>query len=274
MASLRNHHMVEYTTARAKRDLHELLGPLLDLAEHDGNVIGTMAGVFRAGGARYGIPRFMFVGPRAPHEPMRLGLFAGVHGDEPAGCHALVRFIEQLAHAPGLAAGYDLIVYPVCNPTGYEDGTRANHGGVDLNREFWRSSSQPEVQILERELRAHRFDGIITLHADDTCDGVYGYAHGVLLNEALLRPALDAAEPVLPRDSRLLIDGFAAKAGVLRDCFPGVLAPPEDQRPHPFDIIFETPAMAPLEQQIDAAVAALHAIMAGYRQFIAYGQNL
>ncbi len=266
--------MVKHPSTHAKRDLYGLLGPLLDLAEHDDNVIGTMAGVFRAGNTRYGIPRFMFVGPRAPHDPIRLGLFAGIHGDEPAGCEALVRFLGELSRTPALAAGYDLVAYPVCNPTGYEDNTRVNSAGLDLNREFWRGSSQPEVRILEQELRTHRFDGIITLHADDTCDGVYGYAHGRLLNEALLQPALDAAEPHLPRDSRLLIDGFEAKSGILRECFKGVLSPPAGQQPHPFDIIFETPALAPLEQQTSACIAALHAIIDEYRRFIAYAQNL
>src|SRR4029077_19965329 len=124
------------------------------------------------------------------------------HGDEPAGCAALVRFIARLAADPARGAGDDLFVYPVVNPTGYERVTRENHAGRDLNREFWRNSSQPEVRLLETELRARAFDGIITLHADDTCEGLYGYSHGRPLDELLLRPALVAAERVLPRDQR------------------------------------------------------------------------
>jgi len=145
-----------------------MLGPLFELAEHSQELTGTMAGTFSAQERRYGIPRFVFEGPKAEHDPIRLGLFAGVHGDEPAGCAALVRLLCDLVNDPAKAAGYDLVVYPVCNPTGFEDGTRTNRGGLDLNREFWRGSTQPEVVILESELRAHRFDGIITLHADDT----------------------------------------------------------------------------------------------------------
>jgi protein MpaA len=256
------------------RHLHTLLGPLFELAGECLEVVGSMAGSFSVDGRRYGIPRFLFTGPVAAHDPIRLGLFAGIHGDEPAGCEALAQLLIDLAAQSEIAKGYDLMIYPVCNPTGYEDGTRVNRAGLDLNREFWCGSAQPEVRILERELRAHRFDGIVTLHADDTCNGLYGYAHGRVLNEALLRPALAAASPIIPRDLRTNIDGFVATESILRDCFGGVLAAPPDQSPQPFDLIFETPAQAPFDRQVDATVAALRSILGEYRKFIAYAQDI
>jgi hypothetical protein len=185
-----------------------------------------------------------------------------------------VEFLRELVAAPERARGYDLVVYPICNPTGCADGTRANRAGRDLNREFWRGSAEPEVVLLERELRTQRFAGVIALHADDTCDGVYGYAHGRVFNEALLGPALRAAERVLPRDSRAVIDGFAARAGLICDCFQGVLAAPPDQRPQPFDLIFETPGRAGFGLQVAAGALALGAMLDAHRAFAAYGQDL
>jgi protein MpaA len=234
----------------------------------------AVAGSFSDRGRDFRIPRYHFLGPDAGYERIRLGLFAGVHGDEPAGCIALANFGAALAAEPQRAAGYELTVYPVCNPVGIARGTRGNGRGRDLNREFWRGSAEPEIVILERELRGHHFDGIITLHTDDTSEGLYGYARGRVLNEALLKPALAAAARVLPCDGRPLIDGFAARESVICDCFPGVLAAAPDQRPQPFDLIFETPGHAPLDHQAQAAAAALDAILIEYRRFIAYGQNL
>ena len=256
------------------RDQSTLLCLLLELAGQDRGITAATAGKFQRDGVVYEVPRFTFIGPPAEHEPIRLGLFAGVHGDEPAGCSALVQFLAALAAEPERAKGYELFVYPVCNPTGYEDGTRFNRAGKDLNREFWRNSALPEVRILEAELRTRRFTGLITLHEDDTCEGIYGYAHGQVLNEALLEPALRAAERMLPRDARGTIDGFAATAGILRQCFQGVLSAPPEQRPQPFDLIFETPSSAPLAAQVNAGVAALESVLAEYRRFIAYGQDL
>ena len=71
----------------------------------------------------------------AAHDPIRLGLFAGIHGDEPAGCEALAHLLADLADNPEIAKGYDLVIYPVCNPTGYEGNTRFNRAGFDLNRD-------------------------------------------------------------------------------------------------------------------------------------------
>jgi len=254
--------------------LRRLYWPFLALAEESRAIHGTVAGSFDSAGHRYTIPRFVFRGPPAGGSLLRLGLFAAVHGDEPAGAVALGRFLAHLVDDPALATGYELVFYPLCNPTGYEDGTRLNRAGFDLNREFWRDSELPEVRILEHELRAERFDGIIALHADDTCEGSYGYSHGRALDDALLRPALVAAERVLPRDGRPRIDGFAAREGIVCDCFPGILAPPPDGAARTFNLIFETPARAPLELQVAANVAALAAILATYRGFIAYAQNL
>lgn len=263
------------TTTSAVRDLNALLRPLYEWTEDHVGLIGSMAGVFAHAGRSYGIPRFVFSGP--PHAAMwtrRIGIFAGVHGDEPVTCTAVVEFLEDLLHQPELAAGYDIVVYPVCNPTGYEDGTRHNRAGKDLNREFWRSSEEPEVRILEQELREHHFDGIIALHADDTSDGLYGYALGRFFNENLLRPALLAAENFLPRNMGVTIDGFAARHGVIDACYQGVLSPPADQDPLPFEIIFETPALAPLDRQSSAARTALHAILTEYRSFLSYAADL
>jgi len=220
------------------------------------------------------LERHDFIGPKAAHDFIRLGLFTGIHGDEPAGPLAAARLLDRLLREPHLATGYHLSVYPTINPRGLAAGTRHDEAGFDLNREFWKASSRPAVRLLEQELRTARFQGIIALHADDTCEGLYGYAHGRLLNEELLRPALRASGQHLPMDRRPLIDGFAADAGVIHFCFPGVLSAPPDQQPAPFDIILETPAKAPDALQAAAMVDGVLAILAEYRRFIAFGADL
>ncbi len=261
-------------TQLQSRSVRQLYAPFLGLAERCRAVSDTVAGAFDADEERHEIRRFSLLGPSASVPPRRIGFFALVHGDEPAGAQALLCLLQTLVDRPALATGYDLVFYPVCNPTGYEDNTRHNRAGFDLNREFWHGSNQPEVRILEGELTAQSFDGIIALHADDTSDGLYGYAHNRLLNENLLVPALRASESVLPRNRSMFIDGFTACDGIIGECFQGVLAPPPVQKPRPFEIIFETPALALLEQQVAAAAIALETILTAYRGFIAYAADL
>ena len=266
--------MVSPAQSMELSNLQSLFEPLHGLAAVAEGLKGEVIGKFSRDDLKEEIWRFHLVGPDAGHDPVRLGLFAGVHGDEPAGCAALVQFLTTLAAEPQRAAGYELCAYPIVNPTGYRRGTRETSAGKDLNREFWRESDEPEVKCLEAELRSHRFHGLITLHADDTCEGLYGYSHGQTLDEMLLGPALRAAERVLPRDRRKIIDGFNARDGVISDCFQGILSGPAEQNPRPFNLIFETPARAPFKDQVAATVAALDTIIEGYRGFIAHAQYL
>ena len=248
--------------------------PLEKIAADSPNLVANHEARFEVNGESYEIPRYLFVGPRGGDTPIRLGIFAGIHGDEPEGVHALVQFIKLLESKPELAAGYYLSLYPVCNPTGFEDNTRHSRAGKDLNREFWRNSPEPEVRLLQAELVSRSFQGIISLHTDDTSEGFYGFAHGATITKNLIEPALAAAEKFLPRNELPVIDGFNARRGIIRDGYEGILSAPPRVRPRPFEIILETPATPPSYLKQLAFVAALQTILLEYNQFIAYAPNL
>ena len=256
------------------RSIADLLAPLEKIAAHSPNLVANHDATFQVGGETYVLPRYLFVGPRGGDTPIRLGIFAGIHGNEPEGIHALVQFIKLLEARPELAAGYYLSFYPVCNPTGYEDGTRHSRSGKDLNREFWDNSSEPEVRLLQAELQSRSFQGLISLHTDDTSDGFYGFVGGATLTKHLIKPALAAAENFLPRDERPVIDGFNARNGIIRDGYAGILSAPPKVRPRPFEIILETPSAPPEYLKELAFVAALQTILLEYNKFIAYAPNL
>jgi hypothetical protein len=259
---------------RPRRSVADLLAPLEQIAAHSPNLVANHHARFEVNGESYELPRYLFVGPRGGDTPIRLGIFAGIHGDEPEGVHALVQFIKLLEAKPELAAGYYLSFYPVCNSTGFEDGTRFSRSGKDLNREFWRSSAEPEVRLLQAELQSRSFQGIISLHTDDTSDGFYGFAHGATLTKHLIEPALTAAEKYLPRNESAVIDGFNARRGIIRAGYEGILSAPPKSRPRPFEITLETPAAPPTYLKALAFVAALQTILLEYNKFIAYAPNL
>ena len=259
---------------RWRRSITNLLAPLDQIAVHSPNLVVNHEAKFDADGETYELPRYLFVGPKGGDTPIRIGIFAGIHGDEPEGAHAIVQFIKLLEAKPELVAGYYLSFYPVCNPTGFEDGTRFSRGGKDLNREFWKNSDQPEVRLLQAELVSHSFHGIISLHTDDTSSGFYGFAHGATLTKHLIEPALQAAEKLLARNERQVIDGFRARNGVISDKYDSILSAPPKVRPRPFEIILETPAAPPAFVKECAFVVALKTILTEYRKFIAYAPNL
>jgi hypothetical protein len=259
-----------------RRSIKQLLLPLfLQVGTTAQSLRADSAGFWHAGEERYWLPRVIFRGAKEQgEETLRLAIFAGLHGDEPAGVYALVDLLRALEADPFVGRAYRLYIYPLCNPTGYEDGTRHSRSGADLNREFWRGSLEPEVALIESELLRHKFHGIISLHSDDTSDGLYGFVRGATLTKHLLKPALAAAEAALPVNQAAVIDGFHAVDGIIHTSYDGILTAPPGSSPAPFEIILESPHHAPMELQREAFVLALIEILRHYRRMMSYAVDI
>ncbi|MDP9291513.1 MAG: succinylglutamate desuccinylase/aspartoacylase family protein, partial [Verrucomicrobiota bacterium] len=261
--------------AKAGRSIRELLLPLfIQVGTSAASLRADSLGHFRSGEKRYWIPRFIFRGRESDEPPMKIGIFAGIHGDELAGTLALIDVLRELEGNPFLGRAYRIFFYPLCNPTGYEDGTRESRSGKDLNREFWKNSTEPEIALLEAELTRQKFDGIISLHSDDTSDGLYGFVRGATLTEFLLKPALAAAEEALPINSAERIDGFHAVNGIIHSAYDGILSAPPCSHPAPFEIVLESPQHSPLESQRQSMVFAVREIIRYYRRMMAFAAGI
>ena len=259
------------TDNAGRKNFREVLAPL---RQGRGGWLTTHLGLWERGSDRYWLEQHLFVGPRGGGDYFRVGLFAGLHGDETAGVFAAVRFLQELAQRPELARGYEVYVYPLCNPSGFEDGTRHSRSGRDLNREFWLGSREPEVALLEQQIRTLRFDGLISLHADDDSPGLYAFALGAQITQHVVEPALQAAEKIIPRNGDATIDNFTARNGLIRKGYPGMLCAAPEARPRPFEIVFETPCRAELEKQIEANLVFLRRALEQYQELQALGQGL
>ena len=259
------------TEKAGRKNFREVLAPL---QKGKAPWLPTTLGSWAVGADDYRLDQYLFVGPRGGGNYYRVGIFAGVHGDETAGVFAAVRFLQELAQNPDRARGYEVYVYPLCNPTGFEDGTRHSRSGRDLNREFWLGSREPEVGLLERQVRTLRFDGLISLHADNDSPGLYAFALGAQFTKHVIEPALREAEKVLPRNCDATIDNFTARNGLIRKGYPGMLCAAPEARPRPFEIVFETPHHAELEKQIEANLVFLRHALEQYMQLQAVGQDL
>jgi len=258
----------------ARRSIRKLLDPLDRIADSSRRLVGVSHGQFECDGEAYSLPRYLYVGRKGGGDTIRIGIFATIHGDEPVGALALPAVLRALEDNPSIAEGYALFIYPVCNPTGFEDGTRHSRTGRDLNREFWSGTKQPEVKFLESEIWMQSFHGIVTLHSDDTSEGLYGFVKGNVLSEHLLKPALFEAGRYLPRNHGVTIDGFAARSGIIHNGYPGMLQSIPNLPQPPFEITLETPHNATVHRQVNALVAALRTILVEYRYLQAIAQNI
>jgi len=186
------------------------------------------------------------------------------------GIGALIKFAQVLEANPDLATGYCLFLYPVCNPSGVEAGTPFSSTGKDLNLEVLKFSSEPEAQILQAELSAKQFQGVIKLHVNREQTRLQGLTRGETLTRYFLEPALLPAIDLLGANK---LGGVQARDGN-NDHYEGSGLQVVKEPTTPFEIILEAPGQVARALREAALVAALRSILAEYQKFIAYAPNL
>jgi hypothetical protein len=251
-----------------------LLKPLLDLVGNSDNLIGGSVGQFLVDQSVFQIPRFIFMGPTGGGDTIRLGVFAGLHGDDPEGAEALVELLQELETAPQVARGFHIYAYPICNPIGFAARTRSNPVGEDLAGQFWSGSSQPEVYYLERELGVLRFHGVISLQTQNHSGGFLVDTKSAVLNRALAQPAIQATQRFLPGSILKTESDIGSLRALPKPSLPNFLTVTDELDPSPFELHIGIPKHAPQPSQIHGTVGALKSILDSYRSLLSIGQNL
>lgn len=121
-----------------------------------------------------GAPRTLLCAECGDYTLPAIHFAAGVHGDEPAGPHALLALVEN----DGLDPRFSYRLWPCTNPSGYDARTRESIDGLDVNRTFGRGGSSPESRAIITANRDLKFELAIDLHEDDEASGFYCYEYG------------------------------------------------------------------------------------------------
>jgi len=82
-------------SVKQRRSLRALLHPLDELARGSNHLFAAHLAYGDALNIAQGLPRYLFAGPGERRSYLRVGLFAGVHGDEESGIHAAIKLLER-----------------------------------------------------------------------------------------------------------------------------------------------------------------------------------
>jgi hypothetical protein len=198
----------------------------------------------------------------------RIYLSAGIHGDEPAAPQALLQLVEQVFFDDRCA----WFICPLLNPAGMARGTRENHEGRDLNRDY-RSPQTGEIQAHVAWLRRQPpFDLTLGLHEDWESQGFYLYELNPDHRPSLAEPIIEAVARICPVDFSGTIDGRPAAGGIIRpdgdptkrERWPEAIY----LRAHHTRLSYtlETPSARPLLQRLAAHVTAVTAAVDRFLQ--------
>src|SRR2546423_14258389 len=101
-----------------RRSIENFLAPLCVLP----GVAYQALGPFAVEETNYSVPRLSFQGPTGT-DPIRIGIFAAIHGDEPAGAAAGGAVFLGFGERAPLAAQYFLHLFSMCRPSGVGGNT-------------------------------------------------------------------------------------------------------------------------------------------------------
>ena len=212
--------------------------------------------------ARIGDTPLIALTKRAMGPRPRIYLSAGIHGDEPAPPQAILRLLCSGC----LDDRATWFVVPMLNPNGFLTGSRDNHDGIDLNRDYRNPKSIEVAGHVGWLISQPRFDLAICLHEDWESTGYYLYELAPNGRPDQARRLLRAATCDLPIEPGDTIDGRPVDE-------PGIIRPESDPalretwpeaiylRRHHTQLCYtvESPSMVELERRITAHVRLIEA---------------
>lgn len=202
----------------------------------------------------------------------RVLLVGGIHGNEPAGCERLIRFVEALSQFPGGYPGIAFDIIPLVNPWGWVHDKRRNGRNLDLNRDFSRFKGQESV-IVRDFARNRAYDLIVDLHEDSGAKGFYLYQ---IANQedALVRRIIEKQQALgypIEQDTWMVI--LKTKDGVIKARLWSLVAVKVVRRLSMtiyFRLtqckrvyLFETPRRLPMQDRVTMHEAALELLLEG-----------
>jgi len=123
--------------------LAEALDRINSLATHSAHVFTSPLGPFDQEGETFWLPRYVFVGESAAEEAWRVAIYAGLDGTDARSTLAVLRTLERFVLEPALGDSFNLVFYPLINPSGWRDGTRRTRAGHLLSEQNWLRSPAP-----------------------------------------------------------------------------------------------------------------------------------
>ncbi len=208
------------------------------------------------------IPRYIFVGDQPGESEIRLGIFAGLRGEDNVGAEAIVEFIDDLVAIPSLGSAFRIYAYPTANPLSYTTGAPRKQMDRSVANETGRRVKFPEAYLIEREIFVVQFHGLVVIHTTDEPEGLQAAVYGANLHEALVSPILSSLRPLFPTTELPALDSsFSLTADTVL-------------KQRPFELALRIPRSGWHGLYSIGLRIALHTAVEQYRSHLAQANNI
>jgi hypothetical protein len=211
------------------------------------------------------IPRYIFVGDQPGESEIRLGIFAGLRGEDPVGAKAIVEFMDDLVSIPSLGSAFRIYAYPTANSLTSATEAAPKQTDDSLLSETSRKAKVPEASLIEREIFVVQFHGLIVIHTTDDPEclqALRAAVYGANLHEALVSPILSALRPLFPVNEVPVLDSsYSLTANAVL-------------KQRPFELALQIPRSGWQGLYSMALRIALHTAIEQYRSYLAQANNI
>jgi hypothetical protein len=208
------------------------------------------------------IPRYIFVGDQPGESEIRLGIFAGLRGEDHVGAKAIVEFIDDLVAMPSLGSAFRIYAYPTVNPLSYTTGAARKQTDRSVVLEAGRKAKFPDTYLIEREIFVVQFHGLVVIHTTDEPEGLQAAVYGANLHEALVSPILSSLRPLFPTTELPVLDSsFSLTADAV-------------SKQRPFELALRVPRSGWHGLYSIGLRIALHTAIEQYRSYLAQANNI
>jgi protein MpaA len=208
------------------------------------------------------IPRYIFVGDQPGESEIRLGIFAGLRGEDNAGAKAIAEFIDDLVTIPSLGSAFRIYAYPTANPLSYTTGAPRKQTDRTVANETGRKLRFPEAELIEREIFVVQFHGVVIIHTTDEPEVLQAAVYGANLHEALVAPILSSLQPLFPTTELPVLDSSFSLTN------DAVL------KQRPFELALGIPRSGWRGLYSMGLRIALHTAVEQYRSYLAQANNI
>ncbi len=140
---------------------------------------------------------------------------AGIHGDEPAGPEAVIKFVKEFEVPDDIF----VMIFPVVNPYGFNRHARTNALRQDINRRFCDKLLAGEAKIVYDLLIANPVSLFCSLHEWSGSNGFYMYASDKIQEQQIVE---------IPKLASRWFEVFDNRKINNEDVVGGVIWHPED----------------------------------------------
>jgi murein peptide amidase A len=208
------------------------------------------------------IPRYIFVGDQPGESEIRLGIFAGLRGEDNAGAKAIVEFMDDLVAIPSLGSAFRIYAYPTANPLSYTTGTPRKPTDHTVANETGRKAKFPEAYLIEREIFVVQFHGLVIIHTTDEPEGLQAAVYGANLHKVLVSPILSSLRSLFPTTELPALDSTVSLTA------DAVL------KQRPFELALRIPRSGWDGLYSLGLRIALHTAIEQYRSYLAQANNI